>query len=84
MNAFLQSFLIAALWECLVFSCKNAFALQKSRVLSLKIVSASQKSRVFPFTVAHSCHQSHVLYIREALEGFAGFGRLVVGGFAWI
>ena len=35
------------LWECRVFSFKNALALQKYRV--------------FPFAFAHSCRQSHVL-----------------------
>ena len=37
------------LWECRVFSFKNARALQKSRVS--------------PFTFAHSCRQSHVLCV---------------------
>ena len=49
MYAFLQSFLIAALWECSVFSFKIALALQKSRV--------------FPFTFAPGCRQSHVLCV---------------------
>ena len=47
MHAFLQSFLLAALWEC--------------RVFSFKIARASQKSRVFPFTFAPGCRHSHVL-----------------------
>ena len=49
MHAFLLSFLLAALWEC--------------RVFSFKIARASQKSRVFPFTFAPGCPQSHVLRV---------------------
>ena len=73
MNSFLQSFLIAALWEC--------------RVFWFKIARASQKSRVFPFAfhlfLLLEALQGFVRLLEvlevfgmvwKVLEGFAGFG----------
>ena len=58
------------LWECRVSLLKNA--------------GMSQKSRVFPLTFHLFLFLEAGLggfeRLREALEGFAGFGRLVLGG----
>ena len=48
------------------------------------VTKVSCFSVYFPFVLDLEAVLGGFEWLREALEGFAGFGRLVLGGFGWI